>query len=92
MNSKHHRLIYTLVLLTAMVLWQSANAARPVRVTAADPAEAEQGTTLEVTISGSGFDTAAGAVHEVNFLPVSYTHLTLPTNTNACRYRWSRDH
>ena len=68
MNSKHHRLIYTLVLLTAMVLWQSANAARPVRVTAADPAEAEQGTTLEVTISGSGFDTAAGAVHEVNFL------------------------
>ena len=24
--------------------------------------------------------------------PVSYTHLTLPTNTNACRYRWSPYH
>ena len=24
--------------------------------------------------------------------PVSYTHLTLPTNTNACRSRWARDH
>mgnify|MGYP001816547660 CR=1 FL=1 len=24
--------------------------------------------------------------------PVSYTHLTLPTNTNACRSRWSPDH
>ena len=23
---------------------------------------------------------------------VSYTHLTLPTNTNACRYRWWPDH
>ena len=22
--------------------------------------------------------------------PVSYTHLTLPTNTNACRSRWWR--
>ena len=24
--------------------------------------------------------------------PVSYTHLTLPTNTNACRSRWSPYH
>ena len=23
--------------------------------------------------------------------PVSYTHLTLPTNTNACSYRWWAD-
>ena len=23
---------------------------------------------------------------------VSYTHLTLPTNTNACRSRWSPEH
>ena len=26
------------------------------------------------------------------FKPVSYTHLTLPTNTNACRSRWSGGH
>ena len=25
-------------------------------------------------------------------VPVSYTHLTLPTNTNACRSRWWADH
>ena len=25
-------------------------------------------------------------------IPVSYTHLTLPTNTNACRSRWSPCH
>ena len=24
--------------------------------------------------------------------PVSYTHLTLPTNTVTCRSRWSPDH
>ena len=29
---------------------------------------------------------------ELRSLPVSYTHLTLPTNTNACRSRWSPDH
>ena len=29
---------------------------------------------------------------EVDAAPVSYTHLTLPTNTNACRSRWSPYH
>ena len=24
----------------------------------------------------------------IGMVPVSYTHLTLPTNTNACRCRW----
>ena len=37
----------------------------------------------------------ARAFHTADTRPmssVSYTHLTLPTNTNACRCRWSPDH
>ena len=29
---------------------------------------------------------------DIQIYPVSYTHLTLPTNTNACRSRWSPYH
>ena len=31
-------------------------------------------------------------IQSLNPRPVSYTHLTLPTNTNACRSRWSPYH
>lgn len=31
-------------------------------------------------------------VSNLNFNPVSYTHLTLPTTNNRCRSRWSPYH
>ena len=31
-------------------------------------------------------------VFHLGSIPVSYTHLTLPTNVSMCRSRWSPDH
>ena len=36
-------------------------------------------------------DQLQGALNQTRYVPVSYTHLTLPTNTNACRSRWARE-
>ncbi len=60
------RISFLLLILAAS---QVAMAAPPVRVESATPSEAEQQTTgLEITIGGSGFDTAPGAVTSVRFL------------------------
>ena len=77
MFSKQFRMMNVLILLLGLVAYQAALAARPVKVNAANPSEAEQGTSgLVVTISGSGFDTTPGAVTEVSFL--------LPCATEPC--------
>ena len=33
-----------------------------------------------------------GSIEDIASVPVSYTHLTLPTNTVTCRSRWSPYH
>uniref|UniRef100_UPI0018ED9569 hypothetical protein n=1 Tax=Aquitalea sp. ASV15 TaxID=2795104 RepID=UPI0018ED9569 len=49
-----------------------------------------------VVVSGSTTGVEAGQTVTVTFTdsqgPVSYTHLTLPTNEQQCRSRWSPDH
>ena len=76
MNSRHNRIIGILILLLGLLTSYAASAARPVKVNSAEPAEAPQNTTLEVTINGSGFDTAEDAVTAVNFL--------LPCDVEPC--------
>ena len=41
---------------------------------------------------GGQFDGMAGILAAIEAVPVSYTHLTLPTKYNSCRSRWSPYH
>ena len=53
--------------------------------------------TLEAGLALEGWEAKSlregrAQLAEAYVTPVSYTHLTLPTNTNACRSRWSPYH
>ena len=54
----------------------------------------QQATNLATSLVGSGaVDMAlACGVEAMSRVPVSYTHLTLPTTCNLCRSRWSPVH
>jgi len=65
MNSRHHRLIGILILLLGLAASYTA-LAQDIVVISANPESAEQGTNLDVTIAGTGFD---NTIEEVKFQP-----------------------
>ena len=47
---------------------------------------------LALVLHQKGYNVQGSDVEEYFFTPVSYTHLTLPTNVSMCRSRWSPYH
>jgi len=80
MKNKYHGIFNIAVLIVGMGGYQMAFAAKPLTVTSAFPAEAQQGQTLYVTVGGSGFD---ATVNEVNFLVPCDTDTCDPENTGG---------
>jgi len=80
MKNKYHGIFCIALLILGMGGYQTVFAAKPLTVTSAFPAEAAQGQTLYVTISGSGFD---ATVNEVNFLVPCDTDSCDPENTGG---------